>query len=225
MDPKNLFADERLMDFCVFCGGNTESRYHCPSKILLDEPYPTDLPVVDACESCNSGFSSDELYLACFIECVISGSTAPDGVRREKLKRHLRDKPALAARIDACRKTDEKGGLIWQPEMERVRTVLLKLARGHIAYELSLPKLGEPARISFAPLAMLSEESRQQFESTDNVVGESPAAAPCPELGSRAFLRAWGEWPAGSDDGWINVQRDRYRYLGLAECANRGLAA
>jgi hypothetical protein len=43
MDPKHrpLFFDNRLGgDTCIYCGGETETREHVQSKVLLDEPYP-----------------------------------------------------------------------------------------------------------------------------------------------------------------------------------------
>ena len=76
MDPRKLFVDERLIGSCVYCGGAPDSRDHVPSKVLLDDPLPPDLPVVEACSTCNGNFSLDEEYLACFLECVFSGSTS-----------------------------------------------------------------------------------------------------------------------------------------------------
>jgi len=34
------FVDERLKGYCIYCGGQTQSRDHVHSKVLLDEPYP-----------------------------------------------------------------------------------------------------------------------------------------------------------------------------------------
>ena len=101
-DPLKLFVDERLKGRCVFCGGKPNTRDHCPSKVLLDAPLPPNLPVVDACEACNQSFSKDEQYLACFVECVICGSTDPLAVQRENIGRMLRDNPQLATQIQAA---------------------------------------------------------------------------------------------------------------------------
>lgn len=38
----------------------------------------------------------------------------------------------------------EDGSLVWMPEEDRVRRVVVKLARGHAAYELSLPQIDDP---------------------------------------------------------------------------------
>jgi hypothetical protein len=71
------YGDERQLAFCAFCGGPTGTRDLCPSRVLLDEPYPENLPVVPACVACNTRFSPDEQYLACLVSCVVAGSTDP----------------------------------------------------------------------------------------------------------------------------------------------------
>lgn len=60
MDQLNNFADSRLLNGCIYCGGSSETREHVPSKCLLDRPYPTNLNVVGCCESYNQSFSKDE---------------------------------------------------------------------------------------------------------------------------------------------------------------------
>ncbi|MBW2149121.1 MAG: hypothetical protein JRI22_19110 [Deltaproteobacteria bacterium] len=39
-------------------------------------------------------------------------------------------------KIDGSRREDEADGLLWEPEVDRIRKAVLKLARGHTAYEL-----------------------------------------------------------------------------------------
>lgn len=208
MDPRHLFIDERLTGMCVYCGTHPNTRDHVPSKVLLDEPYPPELPVVGACERCNVSFSLDEQYLACFLDCVICGCTEATGLQRSKVKNILEDNPALQRRIEGARKRDETDNLLWEPEADRVRKVVLKLARGHTAYEL-YPILEEPAVVSFAPLQILSDGEISAFEQL--VSGKFDL---WPEIGSRAFLRVLGKspdrFPLSGD--WIVVQRGRYRY-------------
>ena len=73
------FVDERHKGFCIHCGGALvqleASRDHVPSKALLREPYPANLPTVKICRDCNSGFSADEEYMAAFLGVVLTGST------------------------------------------------------------------------------------------------------------------------------------------------------
>ncbi len=211
MDPRNLFVDQRLTGFCVFCGAEPQSRDHCPSKVLLDEPFPADLdlPVVEACETCNTSFSKDEQYVACLIECALCGSAEPAQVQRPKIKRILQENPKLTTRLQTSRKTDNGGQVIWEVDRDRVRQVVLKLARGHIAYELSLPKLEEPHLVEFLPFVAMTVERRSAFENP-----ASSEIAPWPEIGSRAFLRSLVvSNQVYHDDGWIVVQPGRYRYL------------
>jgi len=208
MDPRHLFIDERLTGICVYCGSQPDTRDHVPSKVLLDEPYPPQLPVVGACKSCNASFSLDEQYLACFIECVICGTVRVSDLQRQNIKRILTDNSKLQHRIDVSRKSDEKGNLLWQPEIDRVQKIISKLARGHVAYEF-YPRIDEPLEVTFAPLPTLSEEERIAFE--DMTPGKLDL---WPEIGSRAFLRACGKSPdrfARSGD-WVVVQPNRYRY-------------
>lgn len=208
MDPQQLWSDARFNDLCVFCGALPRTRDHAPSKVLLDEPFPADLPVVPACAECNQGFSLDEQYLACFLECVIVGSTNPSSVRRDKVRRILAENPNLSRRIDAACLVDEAGEKRWTVESERVRKVILKLARGHAAFEYSEPQLTEPEFVSFVPLFLLSEEQLQKFETP-------PDERIFPELGSRAFIRGIEHDSQGLflENRWRVIQEGRYRYL------------
>jgi hypothetical protein len=207
MDPRQLFADERHAAFCVFCGDVPTTREHAASRVLLDDPLPDELPLVGSCHRCNNGFSRDEEYLACLVDCVISGSTDPTAVRRPKVRAALLHSPALAARIVAGRTEDASGALIWKPEDDRVRKVVVKLARGHAAHQYAEPQLDEPQHVMVMPLALMSAAEREEFES----VPESPG---WPEIGSRAFVNliVSGEETYDLESGWNILQAGRYRY-------------
>jgi hypothetical protein len=207
MDPRKLFVDERLTGVCAYCHGSPETRDHVPSRVLLDDPPPDNLPVVDACRSCNQGFSQDEEYVACLIECAVTGACDVAVVVRPKIKRILAERPALAARLAQCRRTVD-GRIAWAPDYNRVRNVLFKLAQGHMAYELSLPGLGEPEAVEFLPFMCMTEDDRTAFEAADE---GGPSL--WPEIGSRAFMRAViGAGSMVPWDDWIVVQEGRYRY-------------
>jgi hypothetical protein len=206
MDPRQIFADQRLSGFCVYCGGPSETRDHVPSRVLLDDPFPCNLPVVDCCHDCNGGFSIHEEYLACFVACVLAGSTRPDEIARTKVARILRDRPPLAARIGDSLAPSSDDERIWIPEMDRVRKVILKLARGHIAYELSLPRLEDPVRIECVPLSLMAPDDIEAFL--------NPKETPFwPEIGSRAFIRLCRAGTPRPAEHWQIVQADRYQYL------------
>jgi hypothetical protein len=70
--------------------------------------------------------------------------------------------------------------ILWKPEEDRVRAVIVKLARGHVAYEQNEPQLDEPANVAIVPLCVMSDETREAFEISPNTglwpeVGKSRA--------------------------------------------------
>src|ERR1039457_1039218 len=162
MEHLNSYADDRLVVGCIYCHGDADTREHVPSRILLDEPYPDNLPFLPACAKCNQGFSLDEEYFACLIECARTGSI--DRVERPKIRRILQDSPALAARIMQARTVADNGDIVFNTENDRVRSVVLKLARGHAVYELDEQKPEEPSHVMFVPLHTLDTRAREHFE-------------------------------------------------------------
>lgn len=202
MEQLRDFSDERNRGFCCYCGGATGTRDHIPSKVLLDLPYPANLPVVPACSQCNQSFSVDEEYVACLVECAIVGSAEPGMLKRGRICRLLSGKPALAARLRRARSLDLFGNCVFDVEPDRVRRVILKLGQGHAAYELGEPRLEEPANVGFQPLTSMQSGARFDFEAP-------PATTFWPEVGSRAMQRMC----AVGNPAWIEVQAGRYRYL------------
>lgn len=182
----------------------------------MDPPLPSYLPVVAACNDCNSGFSLDEEYLACLIECVLAGSTNPDLVRRERIAKTLRHSSALRARMEKA-KYQEDGRTHFAIEPDRVKRVLTKLAKGHAAFELSQPCSAEPSAVWYAPLESLTEEQRDSYEASQVVQTFG-------EIGSRGMQRLLvTQFTLESEAGgmstlgclvndWVDVQEGRYRY-------------
>lgn len=216
VEQLNDFADSRLVDGCIYCGGVPDTRDHVPSRSLLDAPLPENLPVVGACTRCNNGFSSDEEYFVCMLEVVLRGST--EAVQRPQVADILRRSPALRARIEGARQ-EKDGQVIFSIEVDRVKAVLLKLLRGHAAFELSAVRRREPTEFSWGPLALLSDEQREWFEHVQ-------VSDLYPEIGSRAMQRTVvAQFSFAGPDGaeqrhdallvndWLEVQDGRYRYL------------
>ncbi|ERL51945.1 hypothetical protein [Halomonas huangheensis] len=207
MDQISNFGDLRTLKYCAFCGGETGTRDHCPSRVFLDQPFPENLPVVPACVECNSSFSKDEEYLACLISCVLAGTTDPDRVGREKVAKILRRKHALRSKLESSITVIE-GNIIFEPEHDRVKAVLTKLAQGHALFELHESVAREPDDISVFPLLSLTEQQRIDFD-------QPVTAEVWPEIGSRAMQRML----TGQDmdpTGWIVVQPNMYRYAASA---------
>ncbi|MCU7936750.1 MAG: hypothetical protein KZQ99_18070 [Candidatus Thiodiazotropha sp. (ex Dulcina madagascariensis)] len=219
MDQLRDFADDRLINGCIYCGGVAETRDHVPSRILLDPPYPENLPVVGACHSCNQGFSKDEQYLVCLLESVLIGSTDPEKIRRASVSRAMKRSPALRSRIEAT-KSIYGEQIVFNPEENRVRNVMLKLARGHAAFELSQPCRCEPDHYWCGSLESLNEEQREGFSAAhiQKLYGE---------VGSRNIQRMFAaEVTLQSDiseqntlqvvvNDWVEVQEGCYRYLAI----------
>jgi hypothetical protein len=210
MEQIRDYSDERLHGKCVFCGGPDETADHVPSRVFLDKPYPENLPCVPACHKCNSGFSLDEEYLACLIGCVKAGSADPKAMHRPKVARTLEQKPDLASRILSGR-TEGPSGPIFTPEADRVRNVIVKLARGHAAFEFAATALKEPLHCAIVPLDILTEAQRNAFEKV-------PTSEIWPEVGSRAMSRLLitSEGQLFTED-WIEVQPERYRYAAIPD--------
>lgn len=199
-------GDDRNQGWCVYCGGLGETRDHVPSRVLLDEPYPPDLPVVPACAACNRAFSRDEAYLACVIECALTGSVE-SAKTRHKVGEVLSKSPALAIRLTTARYECD-GELGFNPEPDRVRAIILKLARGHAAFENNEPRGDDPESARFVPFTAIGDADREKFESGMSRAG---GLAPWPEIGSRAMTRLLTGDDLGPN-GWIIVQPGMYRY-------------
>ena len=215
------YADDRLINGCVYCdsGAQRTTRDHVPSRVLLDVPYPENLPVVPACADCNNGFSLDEQYVACLIECVRVGSTDPEKIERDVVRRILREQSKLRDRLESARQ-EQDGAIQFVPEGQRVYNVVVKLAQGHAAFELSTPLRRPPDRIGWWVLPGLSDEERREFDAAHvhHLLGEIGSRATQRIMVVQATLRsASGELitaPLIMSD-WVEVQEDRYRYLAV----------
>lgn len=219
MDQLRDYADDRLINGCIYCGGAADTRDHVPSRCLLERPYPDNLPVVGSCKSCNQRFSRDEEYLVCLVESALSGSTDPNKIKRPSVARIIRSSPALQARLESA-KTESDGRVKFTVEGDRIANVMLKLARGHAAFELSQPCRSEPDHFWCAPLAVLPEEQREAFDAAhiQQMFGE---------IGSRGLQRMrvtqivlQSETGGQSElrmlvNDWVDVQDNLYRYLAI----------
>jgi hypothetical protein len=205
------FSDQRHKSWCIHCGQPLGSRQpnrdHVPSKSLLLEPSPANLPVVKICVSCNQGFSLDEEYFLAFLGSVLTGSTDPANQTNPRVQRILERSPQLRLRIESSKEVVETADgdqeLRWKPERFRIERILVKNSRGHVYFELGESLLDEPESVWFEPLSSFDANNRDEFETIESAVG-------WPEVGSRMMSRI----VAGGDfaGGWITVQEGVYRY-------------
>ena len=206
MDPKKLFFDKRLNDHCIYCGAIPNSREHVPSRVFLDKPYPSNLPVVKSCFNCNHKFSKDEQYVACVIECVVQGTTLPNENFRIVIAKTLRRSQGLGKLIGQGKILDRNGKQYWTVDLNRMKSILIKLAQGHLHFELASPPSEEPILCQFQPLESMTHEEQNDFFTLD-----TSSQGLFPEIGSRAFGNAFTGDPSAHPQ-WHEVQPGRYKY-------------
>ena len=211
MERIEEFVDERQNQWCLHCGGwlaalNT-NRDHVPTKSILREPLPANLPIVEVCQVCNSSFSGDEEYFVALLSDFQSGTTDPVGQIHLRGRKIAESQQRLRRLIEAG-KTETlsllgDAEIHWQFDESRIQRVILKNARGHAFYEYGEPMLEKPDRIDFRPLIRLTAGQRAQFEDLGDTDG-------WPEVGSRMLTRVMTGQDI--DGGWIVVQDGIYRY-------------
>ena len=214
MDHIGEFSDQRHKSCCIHCGAGIRSvrtnNDHVPSKSLLEMPYPEELPTVQICTECNTSFSRDEEYFAALLGAVLSGSTDPESQKTSTAAHIFRGNKPLRKRIDSQRQDSttlfDAQEIVWNPEMDRVRNIIVKNARGHVYYELGQPAFGEPSSVGIHPIEMLSQDALSGFLDIDHGAG-------WPEVGCRMMTRLM----TGQDmeDGWIVVQDGIYRFAAV----------
>ncbi len=207
------YGDSRILNGCFHCGAGADTVDHAPPKVLLDKPFPNEMIVVPSCYACNNSASLDESWLACLIECVVTGEVEPTRVSRPTIAKMLAHSPPLAASMAAIRMIGETG-TTFSPDMDRVRRIVTKIARAHAAYELHEHFEHKPASVEVFPLMLLSDEALHNFENPND-----GGFAMWPEVGSRAMQRLLWGYP-GNRPGWIVVQEGRYRYMAGVEDGN-----
>lgn len=181
MKRVDCYGDDRILQGCFHCGGRPDTDDHSPPKVLLDKPYPAEMITVPSCYECNNSASLDEAYLACVIECTVTGNVSTEGVARTVIQKTLAPIPALTSQMNAIRTMGEDGS-VFHPDPERIRREIVKIARAHATYELHEHFEEDPISVRCFPPQVLSEGQREEFE--------RPAGGMMwPEVGSRAMQR------------------------------------
>ena len=206
--------------YCIYCGSIADTREHVPSKTFLKKPLPSNLPVLPACQKCNNGFSSDELYTRTYIECLkalfIDNNLGYLHVESTD-RREIRE-----AKL-AIRKALEQKSLLFD---DRVGKVLRKLAIGHAVYELSegyysLEWDGVPLYTKYIVRTATNEAEWRDLEYAE-VMNDKML----PEIGSRVYRKLLTfRLPLERFDGdgnlnldllmmdWTDIQDGEYRYI------------
>lgn len=195
------FADERLKyNICSLCGNpDPDSKEHVIPKVFLEEPFPKNLPTTISCRKCNESYSKDEQYLACLIECVISGTTDPDKIERKKISRTLKNSSGLRKMLKND-KTSNKGDIFFTIDSKRVENVLIKLARAHLFYYINEINYEHPEILKYEPIINFTSEEKTLFFKNEGYL--------YPEIGSRYFISSIEE-----NIDWHIIQEDSYQFL------------
>ncbi len=202
-----------MKEACTFCiNADSQSRDHCPSKILLEEPLPKDLSVVPSCKKCNESFSLDEEYVACAIEILKPQYSEFPQIKNEKILNILTAKPELKNQLYQIYESHNVKNKELIKDI-RFENVLIKNALGHIKFELGLFVQRIPKEFYMFFLTEIGETFRKEFESS---VSEPNFF---PEVGSRLLIRLFEGQDLGEKE-WIVVQNGVYRFQ-LKQSANK----
>lgn len=191
---------------CIYCGNFADSREHLPSKVFLDEPYPLNLTILPSCVRCNTAYSLDEEFVACFIE-VMRSEILGIPIQRGKILKIFEHTPALYNHIkDIVFSDGEIRKNLGEEYISRFTKVVSKLVCGHLMYEMS-EFVNDMKEVKFKWINQLSSQQLNGFFSP----------VPCdksPEIGSRGFenifISGQGEI---LDYSWETVQENNYRFL------------
>ena len=195
------FYDSRHDDYCSYCGNRPDTRDHVPSKILLEKPFPENLPVVPCCYECNNQFSLDEEYVACIFECLIQKSCEIEDIKNDRIKKILTRKIKLQNKIRELFFNNNIFQILTKEE-NRIKNILIKLAKGHYKYEYGEPIFEQPDIINISILENMNKEDSHNFFSNNKQIL-------VPEIGSRNFINIF----KNKFYNWIEVQENIYSYL------------
>ncbi|MEA4987941.1 MAG: hypothetical protein VB095_07765 [Anaerovorax sp.] len=161
---------------CIYCGKPANTREHVPSKAFLSEAFPDNLPTIPACFDCNNGYSNDEKYVSSYLE-ILKSFIYEDYVIKPNICNRLEKDQCLKELIyNQIQKQDDKVKFTF--DEERFINIIVKLARGHVAYELDYVDFDKFPRIWYRFEFQLAEEERREFDTI-------PLMDKAPEVGSR----------------------------------------
>lgn len=219
LNPYVAFSRNRKK-YCIYCGKSADTREHCPSKTFLKKPYPTNLPVLPSCEHCNNGFSTDELYTKTYIEYA-------KRINENKESNHIGVDSLRPAEKDAISKLNERLEKFNLNEPDyRIRRILVKLAIGHMVYELSegyciIDRDIELSSVEYYFRSSLSEANWKKLDDPELIDDRI-----LPEMGARAYRNIYvlqhmdnkSEDAEGTSNcicTWNIVQENFYKYVAI----------
>ena len=216
---KRLGGDDRLGYFtewdrnsdngCIYCGNSADTREHSPSKAFLKEPFPENLPTVPACFKCNNGYSSDEEYVSCYLD-ILKSKVINGYVINTKTFEHLKKNVGLSAILNKEIQLID-GKVYFSYNEKRLINVLVKLARGHAAFEFDYVNFDCKPFVSYNFAFNMNSEEIQAFKEVVEI-------NKLPSVGARVYnrllvmenLQKKKEFMYFFD--WVSVQDNEYSY-------------
>ena len=124
---------------CYICGRQAETRDHIPPKGIFENPRPTDLITVPACNECNNIYATDDEYFRWFIATASAENPTAEKLIDNKILPRFRRRPALLNRIlGGLRSVDiySPGGIFLEQrpafdfDRARIQKVVEKIVKG-----------------------------------------------------------------------------------------------
>lgn len=214
-DDENYIGDERIRpyvsykkekSYCIYCSDIADSREHLPPRIFVDNPNLNEWCIVPACNKCNNGYSTDEQFVACAIEYILAEINYGGSIQRNKIKKTFEKRPHILEKIKSlC--IFENGSLkIDNSVIEKIKMVVLKIARGHLMYDCNEFLNDEDVQFLMAFKPQLEQKKLEKFNMT--------IVCNClPEFGSRMSNQLYINNNNEIVIPWKIIDNDNYRYL------------
>lgn len=212
-DDRFYIGDERIKPYlsykkddsrCVYCANLADSREHLPPRIFIDKAITKEWNIVPACRGCNNDFSQNEQFVACAIEYLVALAYYDGQIQRDKIISTFEKRPHLLKKIKSLCIVRDELVVINKELIESIEKVVLKIAKGHLAYECSYIHMDDmKVTVMFEP--QLTEELIEEY----NAPVKSYLL---PEIGSRASNEL-----SSADNQimsfWKIIDEKNYRYL------------
>ncbi|MBK5449109.1 hypothetical protein JFU18_10730 [Bacillus sp. TH22] len=202
---------------CIYCGEESSTREHIPSKVFLNRPFPENLSTVSACLTCNNSYSSDEELLALLIQLLKQKHYGSEYTFSEEVNSRMENvrNVKLVSKIKQVIEADN----VKDEFHDNILRMLIKLAIGHSVWDISegyyIDEDGiaaDSAKVEYSFINDMTDEEINKFSIPFDITNE-----PLPELGSRVYegrllvLERDGEEPRLLLD-WATVQPYEYNY-------------
>jgi hypothetical protein len=206
-----------LESYCIYCHCESAStRDHIPPRVFLDEPYPSYLDVVPACDLCNKSFSSDELYVSCYLDLFRNFLSDNNIKLRSKTIKALKYDESLLKKLNE--QIYVKSDQVMSFNSSSFNRILEKLSLGHICRMHDRVIYDKKSIIiEYKFLNQMTREDLSVFDETFSVEIAG-------EIGSdyveRLYVRTSINNSNSSSDiiaDWSYIQNGNYRYLAFID--------